>query len=142
MNILSDIVEEAKVFVSTLGEYYLAVTRRDPSDSHIPSPSPSLVGMLKGAATETGITSVPVQIAQDVVATHAASFPLTEAPVIIVEDTAEPVAQEEVNNPPVVLSTAEATPEPQTIEPANPPEVTAPAEVNSDFTCPVVSIDP
>lgn len=130
MGILSEIVEEAKVFVSTLGEYYLAVTRRDPSDSHIPSPAPALVSMLSSASKELGMSSVPVQIAQDAVHTDATSGAATE-----------PTAQEEIigaqtnaPNIPVVLSSNIddlSTTILSATTPGISPEVTQPAEVTT-----------
>lgn len=106
MGILDKIFEVEQVFISAVGEYYLGFTRAAPEDSHIPSPSPTLVTLLKSAKTELGIDSVGVQVAQDVVA--STSIP-------------EPAIPSEVTAPPEVTTenpAPESIPE-TTIETAN-----------------------
>lgn len=75
MGILDKIFEAEQVFINAVGEYYLAFTRAAPEDSHIPSPSPTLVTLLSGARDTMGIDSVGVQVAQDVVASTSIPEP-------------------------------------------------------------------
>lgn len=77
MGIVDTVFEVEQVFVNALGEYYLALTRKAPEDSHIPSPSPMLVTMLAGARDTMGIPAVGIQVAQDVVASASINTNIT-----------------------------------------------------------------
>lgn len=62
-------LEGAKhIFINAQGQYYLSITgRRAPQDSHIPSPSPTLVTLLEQAAEHLSMQQVEVQQAWDAV---------------------------------------------------------------------------
>lgn len=123
MNIFEGLEDKVKVFIDAAGQYYLGLVRRSAGDSHLPSPAPALVEMLRGAAT-LQVNEVGVQVAQDVVLTHAMSGALPS----------EPNTTQEPNTTTAEVNVSEQEPIPT--EPAKPAEVSSPQEVTSQSPVP------